>query len=76
MQFEMISWITICMGIFLTVVGIVIWVGKKIDLVHGDDASKVYECDKAPYARLLGIGVLLLSCAVLSLLQYLPLCIG
>ena len=66
MQFEMMSWITICMGLFLMVVGIVIWAGKKIDLVHGVDAAKVYECDKDAYARLLGIGVMLISCAVLS----------
>lgn len=66
MQFEMISWITICMGLFLIVVGIVIWAGKKIDLVHGDEATKVFECDRAAYARLLGIGVMLIACAVLS----------
>ncbi len=64
MQVEMISWITFLMGIFLMIVGIVIWAGKKIELVHGEDASKVYECDKAAYARLLGIGVILLSFAV------------
>ena len=66
MQVEMISWITFCMGIFLMIVGIVIWCGKKIDLVHGEDASKVYECDKEAYARLLGIGVILLSFAVIA----------
>ncbi len=66
MQVEMISWITFLMGIFLMIVGIVIWAGKKIDLVHGDDASKVYECDKGAYARLLGIGVIILSFAVIA----------
>lgn len=66
MQIEMISWITFCMGIFLLIVGIVIWAGKKIELVHGEDASKVLECDKADYARLLGIGVMILSLAVIS----------
>ena len=66
MQVEMISWITFCMGIFLMIVGIVIWVGKKIELVHGEDASKVYDCDKADYARLLGIGVILMSFAVIA----------
>lgn len=66
MQVEMISWITFCMGIFLMIVGIVIWSKKKIDLVHGEDASKVYECDIADYARLLGIGVILLSFAVIA----------
>ncbi|MBQ4569817.1 MAG: hypothetical protein IJA62_07200 [Ruminococcus sp.] len=66
MQVEMISWITFLMGIFLLIVGIVIWAGKKIDLVHGDDAAKVFECDKDVYARLLGIGVILLSFAVIA----------
>ncbi len=66
MQVEMISWITFLMGIFLMIVGIVIWAGKKIDLVHGEDASKVFECDKGAYARLLGIGVILLSFAVIA----------
>lgn len=66
MKVEMISWITFLMGIFLMIVGIVIWAGKKIDLVHGEDAAKVYECNRAPYARLLGIGVILLSFAVIS----------
>lgn len=66
MQVEMISWITFCMGVFLLIVGIVIWAGKKIELVHGEDASKVLECDKAPYARLLGIGVIILAIAVMA----------
>lgn len=66
MKVEMISWITFLMGIFLMIVGIVIWVGKKIDLVHGEDAAKVYEFNRAAYARLLGIGVILLSFAVVS----------
>lgn len=66
MQVEMISWITFLMGIFLMVVGIVIWAGKKIELVHGEDASKVYDFDKADYARLLGIGVILVSLAVIA----------
>ena len=66
MRVEMISWITFFMGIFLMIVGIVIWAGKKIDLVHGEDASKVFDCDKADYARLLGIGVIILSLAVIS----------
>lgn len=66
MQVERISWITFLMGIFLLIVGIVIWAGKKIDLVHGEDASKVYEGDKAAYARLLGIGVMILALAVIS----------
>ncbi len=66
MQVEMINWITFLMGIFLLIVGIVIWAGKKIDLVHGEDASKVYECDKKAYARLLGIGVIIMSLAVIS----------
>ena len=66
MKFEMISWITICMGLFLMIVGIVIWAGKKIDLVHGEDASKVYEFDVDAYAKLLGIGVILMACAVIA----------
>lgn len=66
MQVEMISWITFLMGVFLMIVGIVIWVGKRIELVHGEDASKVYECDIADYARLLGIGVILMSFAVIA----------
>lgn len=66
MQVEMISWITFCMGVFLLIVGIVIWRGKKIELVHGEDASKVLECDRAAYARLLGIGVMILSLAVMA----------
>lgn len=66
MQVEMISWITFCMGIFLLIVGIVIWAGKKLELVHGEDASKVLESDRAPYARFLGIGVMILSLAVIS----------
>lgn len=66
MKVEMISWITFCMGIFLMIVGIVIWAGKKIDLVHGEDSAKVQECNRAAYARLLGIGVILLSFAVTS----------
>lgn len=66
MKVEMISWITFAMGIFLLVVGIVIWAGKKIDMVHGEDAKKVAEYNIAPYARLLGIGVIVLSLAVIS----------
>ena len=66
MQVEMISWITFLMGIFLMIVGIVIWAGKKLELVHGEDASKVSECDRAPYARLLGLGVMILSLAVMG----------
>lgn len=66
MKVEMISWITFAMGVFLMVVGIVIWAGKKIDLVHGDDAYKVAQCDRAPYARFLGIGVIVLSLAVIA----------
>lgn len=66
MKFEMISWITFIMGIFLMVIGIVIWAGKKIDLVHGEDASKVPEYDKPAYARLLGIGVMVLALAVIA----------
>lgn len=62
----MISWITLAMGVFLMIVGIVIWAGKKIDLVHGDDASKVSEYDKPFYARYLGIGVMVMSLAVIS----------
>ena len=66
MKLEMISWIAVCMGLFLCVVGIVIWAKQKIDLVHGDNADKVAECDVAPYARVLGIGVMILSLAVIS----------
>ncbi len=66
MQVEMISWITFCMGVFLLIVGIVIWAGKKIELVHGEESSKVLECDRVPYARLLGIGVMILSLAVMA----------
>lgn len=66
MQVEMISWITFLMGIFLMIVGIVIWVGKKIEFVHGEEASKVYDFEKNAYARLLGIGVILISFAVIS----------
>lgn len=66
MQIEMISWITFLMGIFLMIVGIVIWAGKKIELVHGEDASKVYDFDKSAYARLLGIGVILMAVAVIA----------
>ncbi|MBQ8001710.1 MAG: DUF3784 domain-containing protein [Ruminococcus sp.] len=66
MKVEMISWIAVAMGIFLLVVGIVIWVGKKIDMVHGEEASKVADYDVEPYARLLGIGVIILSLAVIS----------
>ena len=66
MQVEMISWITFCMGVFLLIVGIVIWAGKKLELVHGEDAKKVFECDRAAYARLLGIGVMILSLAVMG----------
>ncbi|MBE6737791.1 MAG: hypothetical protein IKB72_02935 [Ruminococcus sp.] len=66
MQVEMISWITFLMGIFLMIVGIVIWAGKKIELVHGEDSAKVYDFDKASYAKLLGIGVILISFAVIA----------
>lgn len=66
MKVEMISWITFAMGVFLMIVGIVIWAGRKIDLVHGEDAKKVPECDIADYARWLGIGVMVLSLAVIS----------
>lgn len=66
MQVEMISWITFCMGVFLLIVGIVIWAGKKIELVHGEDTSKILECDRVAYARLLGIGVIILSLAVMA----------
>lgn len=66
MKVEMISWITFAMGIFLLIVGIVIWACKKIDLVHGEDAKKVAEYNIAPYARILGIGVMVLSLAVIS----------
>ena len=66
MKVEMISWIAVAMGLFLFVVGIVIWVGKKIDMVHGDDAKKVAEYDVEPYARILGIGVMVLSLAVIA----------
>ncbi len=66
MQVEMISWITFVMGIFLMIVGIVIWAGKKIELVHGEEASKVYDFDRAAYAKLLGIGIILISFAVIS----------
>ena len=55
MKVEMISWIAVAMGVFLCVVGIIIWAKKKIDLVHGDDAYKVAEYDVEPYARVLGI---------------------
>lgn len=66
MKIEMISWIAVAMGVFLLVVGIVIWAGKKIDLVHGEDAKKVAEYNVEPYARILGIGVMILSIAVIS----------
>lgn len=66
MKVEMISWIAVCMGLFLCVVGIIIWAKKKIDFVHGDDASKVAEYDVEPYARILGIGIMILSLAVIS----------
>lgn len=66
MKVEMISWIAVAMGVFLCVVGIIIWAKKKIDLVHGDDADKVAEYDVEPYARVLGIGVIILSLAVIS----------
>lgn len=66
MKIEMISWITFAMGLFLMVVGIIIWAGKKIDLVHGEDAAKVPEVLRGAYARLLGIGVLLMSFAVIG----------
>ncbi|MBQ9743246.1 MAG: hypothetical protein IJV88_06215 [Ruminococcus sp.] len=66
MKVEMISWIAFAMGVFLFVVGIVIWAGKKIDMVHGDDSSKVAERDIVPYARILGIGVMVLALAVMA----------
>lgn len=66
MKVEMISWITFAMGVFLFVVGIVIWAGKKIDLVHGEGAKKVAEYNVSSYARILGIGVMVLSLAVIS----------
>lgn len=66
MKVEMISWITMAMGVFLAVVGIVIWAGKKIDLVHGEDSYKVAEEHRAVYARILGIGVLMLALAVVA----------
>ena len=64
MSITMTDWIFLLMGIFLMVVGIVIWVGKKLDLVHGEQASKVEENDRKPYARLMGIGVMLMGLGV------------
>ncbi len=66
MKVEMISWIAFVMGVFLFVVGVVIWAGKKIDMVHGDDASKVARQDIAPYAKILGIGIMVLALAVMA----------
>lgn len=66
MKVEMISWITFFMGLFLMVVGIIIWAGKKIEFVHGEDSYKVIKEHRAVYARILGIGVILLSMAVIS----------
>ncbi len=66
MKIEMISWITFVMGLFLMIVGIVIWAGKKIEFVHGEDSAKVPEVFRAAYSRLLGIGVILLSLAVMG----------
>ena len=64
MKFEMLNWIFCAMGVFLLVVGIVIWAGKKIDLIHGEEAHKVAEYDIVPYSRLMGIGVIILALAV------------
>ncbi len=66
MKVEMISWITFVMGLFLMIVGIVIWTGKKIELVHGEDSAKVPEAFRGAYSRLLGIGVIILSFAVMG----------
>ena len=48
------------------VVGIVLWAGKQIDLVLGEGAKKVAEYNVSSYARILGIGVMVLSLAVIS----------
>lgn len=64
MNLSMTNWIFALMGIFLIIVGIVIWAGRKLDLVHGDEASKVNPEDVKPYAKLLGIGVILMGVGV------------
>ncbi len=64
MSTDMTGWIFLLMGVFLIVVGIVIWAGKKIDLVHGDEAYKVESSDVKPYAKILGIGVILMGVGV------------
>ena len=64
MNVSMTDWIFAFMGIFLIIVGIVIWAGRKLELVHGEEASKVNSEDIKPYAKLLGIGVILMGLGV------------
>ncbi|MGN0453171.1 MAG: hypothetical protein ACI4GZ_05150 [Ruminococcus sp.] len=64
MKFEMINYVMIAMGVFLLAVGIVVWAGKRVDLVHGEKASKIREEDKGKYSALLGLGIIVMALTV------------
>lgn len=67
MKFEMINFVFLAMGIFLTVVGIMIWAGRKVEFIHGENWEKIRTEDIIPYTRNMGIGVILLSLSLLTL---------
>ncbi len=66
MKLEMINYIFFAMGLFLMALGIIIWVGKKVEMIHGEDANKIRPEDVGPYSRNSGIGVVLVSLAAIA----------
>ncbi len=66
MKLGTINFIFWGMGLFLIVIGIIVWAGKRIDLIHGDDANKVKAEDIAVYSRLTGIGVILIALGAIA----------
>ena len=53
-------------GILLTVIGYLIWVKKKISLLHSYHYDKVAEADKSLFCTLCGIGITVIGIGTIA----------
>ncbi len=63
---NMISYVFFAMGAFLIGVGLFVWIGKRIDLIHGENAEKVAPEDIGIYSMLTGISVILIALGAIA----------
>ncbi len=71
---NIISYVFFAMGAFLIGIGLFVWIGERVDLIHGENAGKVKAEDIGIYSRLTGISVILIAMGAIAygVLEFFP----